>query len=274
VNTHAGPIVQLNGEDAGVEALRVPAQVNYGHFTSLQVRNGAVQGLDLHLDRLRHGNRELFDAGFDADTVRGWMRQAAQARGGDCSMRVTLFSRRFDPRDALAPVDVDVLVAASAPLTPATHPLRLQTRGFIRPVPQLKHVGTFPLFHHRRQALKAGYDDALFVDGEGAQAQVSEGSFWNVGFWDGSGVVWPDAPALRGTTERLLQQGLAAAGAGQSVRPVAVAELNGFRAAFAVNANGLQPIASIDGIGYPQGERGAVLALLEKAGRQAPWELL
>lgn len=271
MNASALPVALLNGQDAGVDALRVLAQVNYGHFTSLQVRGGAVQGLDLHLERLRQGNAELFDAALDAAAIRAWMRQAAQAGGGDCSMRVTLFARAFDPRQPLREVDVDVLVAAWAPLIPVIKPLRLQTRPFVRAVPQLKHVGTFPLFHHRRQAVRDGYDDALFIDG---QAQVSEGSFWNIGFWDGARVVWPDAPALRGTTERLLQQGLVAAGVGQLIRPVAVAELAGFQAAFAANANGIQPIASIDGVEYPEGGQGAVLALLEEAGRRAAWEPL
>ena len=268
------PVALLNGQQAGADALRVLAQSNYGHFTSLQVRDGAVQGLDMHLDRLRQGNAELFDAGLDAAAVVGWMRQAALARGGDCSMRVTLFSRRFDHRQPLRPVAVDVLVAASAPLVPAAAPLRLQTRCFVRPVPQLKHVGTFPLSHHRRQALKAGFDDALFVDGEGPGAAVSEGSFWNIGFWDGDQVVWPQAPALRGTSERLLQQGLAQAGIAQVVRPVARAGLGDFLAAFATNANGVQPVASIDRIGYAAAAQDAVLALLADAGGRAPWEPL
>ncbi len=198
----------------------------------------------------------------------------ALARGGDCSMRVTLFSRRFDHRQPLRPVAVDVLVAASAPLVPTAAPLRLQTRCFVRPVPQLKHVGTFPLSHHRRQALKAGFDDALFVDGEGPGAAVSEGSFWNIGFWDGDQVVWPQAPALRGTSERLLQQGLAQAGIAQVVRPVTRAGLGDLLAAFATNANGVQPVASIDRIGYAAAAQDALLALLADAGGRAPWEPL
>ena len=40
--------VTCNGQPVQVEDL-LPALVNYGHFTSLQVRGHAVQGLDLHL---------------------------------------------------------------------------------------------------------------------------------------------------------------------------------------------------------------------------------
>ena len=52
-----------NGLPAQVEDL-LPALVNYGHFTSLQVRDHAVQGLDLHLARLSHATRELFGSEF------------------------------------------------------------------------------------------------------------------------------------------------------------------------------------------------------------------
>ena len=104
------------------------------------------------------------------------------------------------------------------------------------------------------------------------QARVVEGSVWNIGFWDGTGVVWPQAPALRGTTERMLQAGLEARHVPQQVRPVRVDELDGFRAAFAANANGLQPIVAIDAVGYAVDP--ALSALLEAAAAHTPWEPL
>ena len=103
---------------------------------------------------------------------------------------------------------------------------------------------------------------------------MAEGSVWNIGFWDGQQVVWPQAPALRGTTERLLQAGLEAAGVGQVVRPVTVSELAGFRAAFAANANGVQPILAIDGAGYSPDARADLEGLLQSALQRAPWEPL
>jgi len=268
------PVHLLNGlpADADNAGLRALAQVNYGHFTTLQVRAGAAQGLSLHLERLRQGNAELFDAPLDEAAMRAWMVQAATLAGGDCTLRATVFARAFDHRQPLREVALDVLVAASAPLPAPTRALRVQARHFIRPVPQLKHVGTFPLFHQRRQALKAGFDDALFVDGDGPAARVSEGSVWNIGFWDGAGIVWPEAPALRGTTERLLQAGLAAHGVAQRVRPVTRDELPRLRAAFAANANGMQAIAAIDGIEYADAPE--LHGLLAKAAARAPWEPL
>ena len=268
------PVALLNGMPADAEpsALRALAQSNYGHFTALRVRDGAAQGLDLHLDRLRQGNAELFGSAVDETALRGWMRQAADAAGGDCSMRVVLFSRRFDHRHPEREVPVDVLVTTAAPVPAVARALRVRSCGFLRPLPHLKHIATFPLHHHRRQARLAGWDDALFVDGEGEGARVAEGSVWNIGFWDGEGIVWPQAPALRGTTERLLQDGLAARGVAQAVRPVALAELARFRAAFAANANGVQPIAAIDAVDY--GEAPELMRQLAAAAAHAPWDPL
>lgn len=274
VSAPASSIALLNGRPADAEpvALRVAAQVNYGHFTSLQVRAGCAQGLDLHFERLRRGNAELFDAPLDEAQLRAWMAQAAAAFGGDCSMRVTVFSRGFDHRQPLRSLRPDVLVAASAPATPTGKAIRVRSTAFVRPFPRLKHVGTFPLFQHRRLALRAGFDDALFVDGAGSDARVVEGTVWNIGFWDGERVVWPEGPALRGTSEQLLQAGLEAQGCAQEVRAVRLAEAGRFAAAFAVNASGLQRIAAIDAVEYR--ETPGLDALLDAARACAPWESL
>ena len=96
-------LVLLNGEPADAQpgALRALAQVNYGHFTTLRVRGGRAQALDLHLARLREGSAELFDAVVDEAAVRRWMQQVADEAGGDCTLRVTVFSRHFDHRQPL-----------------------------------------------------------------------------------------------------------------------------------------------------------------------------
>src|SRR5690606_8570756 len=208
----------------------------------------------------------------DEAAIRGWMAQAADAAGGDCSMRVTVFARAFDHRRPLQDVPQDVLVVATAPRSMEAPALRVLARDYLRPLPHIKHAGNFPLFHHRRQALKAGYDDALFVDGQGGDACIVEGTFWNIGFWDGHGVTWPQAPALRGTAERLLQAGLEAQGVPQERRPVRVADLPGFRAAFACNANAVHPVAAIDALDY--GVVPPLMQLLARAGTHAAWDRL
>ncbi|HDS1578950.1 TPA: aminotransferase class IV family protein [Stenotrophomonas maltophilia] len=232
--------VTCNGRPAQVEDL-LPALVNYGHFTSLQVRGGAVQGLSLHLQRLSLATQELFGSALDIAQVQAWMVQALQQAGqADASLRVTVYSRRFDFRNPLAAVPVDVLVALSAPVALST-PKRVRSVAWQRELPQIKHVGTFGLFAERRAALAAGFDDVLFVTTGG---EVSEGSTWNLAVHDGERLLWPRAPALRGTAEALLKQHWPGP---QLTRPLALAELAGVKAAFACNASGLWALDAIDG---------------------------
>ena len=232
--------VSCNGRPAQVEDL-LPALVNYGHFTSMQVRGHAVQGLELHLERLSQATRELFGSELDVAQVQAWMAQALQQAGqGDASLRVTVYSRHFDFRAPLVAVPVDVLVAVSAPVA-LTAPKRVRSVIWQRELPQIKHVGTFGLFAERRAAMAAGFDDVLFVSAGG---EISEGSTWNLALHDGERLIWPQALALRGTAEALLQRHWPGA---QATQPLRLAELTGVKAAFACNASGLWALEAIDG---------------------------
>ena len=260
----------LNGKPATADDLRALALANYGHFTSMQVRDGAVQGRELHAQRLEEATLALFSTKLDGD---GALKLAARALHDaglrDASVRITVFSTQFDYRDPARSVVPDVLVTLS-PATSADKPaLRVKTYPFVRPLPQYKHVGTFPLFHYRRQALADGFDDALFVDPAG---QVVEGSIWNLGLWDGQSVVWPEGPALRGTAERLLQAGLDEVGIPQRAAPVGLSELGAFQAGFACNASGLQPIVAVDAVAWRADI--ALMVRLKAALDAVPWDPL
>jgi branched-subunit amino acid aminotransferase/4-amino-4-deoxychorismate lyase len=162
-----------------------------------------------------------------------------------------------------------VLVSLAPPSSPDKPALRVKSYPFVRPLPHYKHVGTFPLFHYRRQAVADGYDDALFVDPAG---QVVEGSIWNLGLWDGETVTWPEGPALRGTAERLLRQALEEVGVPQQCGPIPLAELDRYRTGFACNASGLQPVVAVDGVAW--GLDTALMGVLKKALDAVPWEPL
>lgn len=257
--------VYCNGHRASADDL-AGALTNYGHFTSLQVRGGAVQGLDLHLQRLQQGTEALFGSVLDLGQVRAWMQHALQSDDlRDASLRVTVFSRQFDFRQPLEAVAVDVLVAAGTPVHMPADARRVRTVMYQRELPHLKHVGTFPLFEQRRRAMRDGFDDALFVTPDG---EVGEGTTWNIAFQRGQQIVWPQAPALRGTHERLLQAGFA--GDVQQVREVALAELDGFDGAIACNAAGVWPISAIDAVTFAASEAFCQRArgILETA----PWQ--
>lgn len=262
----------VDGAPATVDDLRSLAASNYGHFTSLQVRGGAVRGLDLHLRRLSAATRELFDAELGEGRVRGAIRAALDGAGAvDASVRVTVFARDFDHRRPECARDLGVLVALSPPRDMDGAALRVRTCRFERPLAHLKHVGTFPLFELGRQARRDGFDDALFVDADG---RVSEGTVWNVGFWDGPEVVWPQAAALRGTTERLLQDALRREGVAQRWQEVRLSDLPGFRAAFAANSAGIRAIRAIDGLDYGVAEPEALAGRLRALFRGCPMQPL
>ena len=263
-------VALINGQPSGADDLRALALSNYGHFTVMQVRARAVQGLEFHLQRLQQATLELFGCELSREHVLDNLRAALDTSGdGNASLRLTVFARDFDYRKPMHPVVPDVLVTLAPPAPAGKPPIRVSAYPFVRPLPHIKHLGTFPLFHYRRQAQQAGFDDALFVTPEG---WVSEGSIWNVGFWDGSQVIWPEAPALRGSCEALVQGGLETLGVPQQIRPVGQAELGGFRAAFAANASGIQPVTGIDGVEYGVDE--VLMTLLADALASCPWDPL
>ncbi|MGB0135424.1 aminotransferase class IV family protein [Dokdonella sp.] len=266
MSTLPGNRIELNGREPGESELAFLAQVNYGHFTSMQVQDRCIRGLSLHLDRLAHATRLLFGRELDREQVCRWIRRILDDR--PVSVRVTVFSMELNSSHPDREARPDVLVATTPARIGRARPLRLQSIVYERDLPQIKHVGTFSLFHHRRQARLAGFDDALFRTRSG---EFSEGSTWNIGFWDGVRVVWPDAPALPGITRMLLDKGLLAHGAPTESRSVSAANLAGFKSAFVMNAGWVGPqVVSIDDSGLQIDDR--LDELLKAAYESMPWE--
>lgn len=231
-----------------------------GHFTTMQVRGGAVQGLDLHIARLRDATLAMFGVALDEDGLRARMRSALAAppatlAGGAFTLRVIIRPGAAPAGDAggggagVRPdaIKAGVEVELEPPRQPGSAPLRLVSRTGLRTRPGLKHLAMGPQLEARRAAQAAGFDDALLVDGDGC---IAEGTFWNIVFWDGAAVGWPDAPSLDGVTQRLLEQALAAEGIRQRRCPMRLDGLGDVRSAFALNSSGVQAIFSIDGFAF------------------------
>lgn len=262
----ADVLMQIDGQPANAAELGHFVLSNYGAFTSMQVEGGAVRGLDLHLARLEAEAVELFGVAVPEARLRERMRQALAGRAGRFSLRVNLFSNAISLRAPGALVEPRVLTTVSPLLAPLTTPLKLKTQVYVRETPHLKHAATFGLSLARRRAVQAGFDDALFVTEEG---RISEGSIWNIGFVKGDVVVWPEAPMLAGTGMGVLQRGLAEAGLSSVTRPVTVADLADFDAAFICNsATPACAVATIDDHAFPAAE--AVTARLIDAWRSNP----
>lgn len=229
----------VDGSSATEADLRHQALVNYGAYTSFRVESGGVRGLDLHLARLESAAVELFGQAVGDWRLRDLMRSALGPRQ-DAWLRVSLFSDALSNREPTAQGAPRVMIGVFEPPSPLTGAVRVQLQVYEREKPHLKHVATFGLLTARRTARAAGFDDALFV---GRDGRISEGSLWNIGFLSGDTIVWPEAPMLSGVTQALLSEGLRARGVGQTTRPVTVADLSDFGAAFICNS--ATPAASI-----------------------------
>lgn len=236
------PRLQVNGSDAGVPELSPLALAPYGHYSSMQIRDNAVRGFNLHLQRLDVATQELFGCALPAARVRGYLRTALDGSGGQgLSARITVYARSLGVRNPSAAVEPDVLISLSPPAAPAAAPMKVRSVRYAREPAHLKHTGTFNLIHQRRLALADGFDDALFV---GAGGEISEGTIWNLGFYDGERILWPSAPSLPGVSMQLLQQ----CGIPSESRPLRLDDLGRFRCAFFSNSSiAVQPIAAIDG---------------------------
>ncbi|MFG1610822.1 aminotransferase class IV [Actinoplanes sp. NPDC049265] len=249
--------IELNGQAPSVEALSAIAVTNYGHYTSMQVRDGRVRGMALHLARLDDANEKFFGDRGDVDDelrLRSWIRHALGDRQ-DASVRV-------------AYTDEGVLISVSDPVEEPVEPIRVRTEVYERPWPEQKHAATMGLRYAYRTAREAGYDDALFLAPDGL---VLEGTAWNVAFWDGGQVVLPVAPMLKGVTMVLLQVAMSMTGIPWTMRQVRREELPDLLAAAAINSHspGLR-VAAIDDIVFDEHEK--LTEALHTAWDTVPWD--
>jgi branched-subunit amino acid aminotransferase/4-amino-4-deoxychorismate lyase len=222
----------------------------YGHFTAMQVRDGAVQGLSNHLDRLDAAHRELFRRELPGDRVRDLVRHAL-AGTADASVRVLL-------RDAER-----VSVSVAEPHHPPAAPQRLRSVQYLRPFPHLKHLGSFAQLEWARRVRLDGYDDALLTAPDGA---LAESSIANLGFLrDDGAVVWPDAPQLHGVAMQLVE-----ATTPSTQRVVRLNDVAAFAGAFLINSIGVVAVASVDDVPLP--EPGPLLAGVVERLAAVPWE--
>ncbi|GAA2614281.1 aminotransferase class IV family protein [Actinomadura fulvescens] len=257
-------MAELNGAPVSQDELKALALVNYGHFTSMRVENQGIRGYSHHIERLVRDCRTLFGADLNRDQVREYVRQAISGREGAFVVRVTVFDPALELGRPGGPAEPNVLVTTRPAGSLPASPLRVQTATYVRDLPEVKHVGLFGALWHRRNAQLDGFDDCLFTD---ADSFVSEGATWNVGFFDGHQVVWPNAEILLGVTMRLIQQVHEAT----SLAPVNISDLPRMEAAFATNtAIGVRAITAINDVEFP-GEH-PILETLRKEYEEIPAE--
>jgi branched-subunit amino acid aminotransferase/4-amino-4-deoxychorismate lyase len=253
-------VVHRNGRPATTEDLAPLAFAGYAHFTAAQVRGGRVRGLDLHLERLRTASVTLFGRALPDDRVRSYLRAAVEAGPADASLLATVYqpAGEFTAGEG---GELDVLVRTGPPASGPEGPLALTAVEHERDLPAVKHVGEVAKTYLLRRAVAEGFDDAAFVDRRG---RLSEATIWNLAFWDGAAVVWPEAEVLRGTTMGILRRQLDRLGVPQREKEVTLADLPALGGAVVMNS--WTPGVAVRRIGpVPVPEAPEFLELLHRA---------
>ncbi|GAA4714844.1 Branched-chain amino acid aminotransferase/4-amino-4-deoxychorismate lyase [Promicromonospora umidemergens] len=261
-------ITQFNSRSADAADLAPLAFSGYAHFTAMQVRDGRVRGMDLHLARLRDASDELFGWHLPDEMLLERLHSALATAPSDVSMTCFVTSRPGEFASTGGSVDLDVLVKITDPAAPPTGPLSLDVVEHERHLPHVKHVGEVSKTLLLRRANERGFDDAAFTDRSG---RLSEATIWNLAFWDGESVIWPRAEILAGVTMQILDRRLRALSIPQQTRDVPCDELGGHFSAVVMNS--WTPGISIARIGdTPLGQDAEFVRLLHSAHDDEPLE--
>ncbi|WP_433228282.1 aminotransferase class IV family protein [Actinomadura formosensis] len=259
-------LVHRNGHPATTEELAPLAFAGYAHFTAMQVRDGKIRGVDLHLERLRFASLKLFGRAMPDEQVRSLLRAAVKASPPDVSLTITMSPPQGEFTADGYTGDPDVLIRTGEPASGPAGPLTLTMVEYERVLPAVKHVGEVAKTYFMRQAVREGFDDAAFIDRQG---RLSEATIWNLAFWDGTTVVWPKADMLTGTTMGIVRRQLDRLGVPQRTQPITLADLPTL--AGAVVMNSWTPGVAVHQIGpiqLPEAPR--FLALLHQAHQAEP----
>jgi branched-subunit amino acid aminotransferase/4-amino-4-deoxychorismate lyase len=252
------PRIVIDGTEASHDQLRATALSRYGHFTAMQVRKRQVRGLGLHLARLDGANRELFAGPLDGGLIRDHIRHALGDDIADASVRVTVVE---------SPAGPAVIVTVRPPAAAPDSAWRLRSVPYQRSVAHIKHADDFGQAYYQRLVQASGYDEALLTGPDGL---ISEGSITNVGFFDGTQVTWPAAPALAGITMQLVEPRLAGLGVPCRRSHVRLQDLPGCAAAFVTNSRGIAAVSRVDELDLPVDQR--LMGVLATAYESAGWD--
>jgi branched-subunit amino acid aminotransferase/4-amino-4-deoxychorismate lyase len=261
-------VQELNGIMLETSDLPVLMALQYGHFTSMQIRDGQVKGLKLHLDRLEKSSEKLFACHIDGKKIMEYL-QNIVGKNDSCSVRVNIFTQSFQG-NLIKPNDLKVLITKSSPVHPSNVALKVKTAHFERLLPDVKYSGILSgILAYQREARAEGYNDVLYTDNHD---HIAEGSVWNIGFYDGQSVILPTAPALSGIMIQLLTERFKSLGTKVIYKNIHLSELSEYKAAFytnSVNHRGI--IAQIDRYVLDKGGEG-ISTLLESAYDGISWD--
>ncbi|NNH69914.1 aminotransferase class IV family protein [Nocardia uniformis] len=226
-------VAHRNGRSATAQDLAPLAFAGYAHFTAMQVRDGRIRGLDLHLERLRNASARMFDRALPDEQIRAYLRTALADGPADLSLTVTVYSPAGEFTVAGTDIEPEVLIRTGPASSGPDGPLALAAIEHERVLPTVKHVGEVAKTYYLREAVGKGFDDTAFLDRHG---RFSEASIWNLAFWDGTAVVWPTADMLRGTTMGIVRRQLERLGVAQRDQEIRLSDLSALSGAVVMNS--------------------------------------
>ncbi|WP_404389393.1 aminotransferase class IV family protein [Pseudoalteromonas phenolica] len=223
----------LNGQVIPSSEITNLAFSGFAHFTALQVRNRMVKGLDLHLDRLRMASIKLYGRALPDFLIRSYICSAIENGPVDQSLTITIYSPKGEFNADSMNIEPKVLIRTSSPAHGPKGPLRLAAINHERPLAEIKHVGEIGKTYYLHQAVQQGFDDAVFIDQNG---HLTEGTIWNLAFWDGESVVWPEARMLKGTMMAAVERQLTQLNIPQRSEPITLDRLLDLKGAAVMNS--------------------------------------
>jgi branched-chain amino acid aminotransferase len=234
--------------------------VGDGVWEGIRLHDGEMAFLDLHLDRLYGGARAIdLDIGMTRDELAGELRRTVEANGMVTDVHLRLMVTRGVKRTpAQHPDLVDggptiVIIAEHKKADPAVavEGITLFTSTVRRPPPDTldPRLNCHSKLHEVMaliQATKAGADEALMLDLNGAVATCNSTNFFIVTH----GEVWTSTGhhCLNGITRRLVLELCAAEGIGSSERDFSLVDVYAADEAFVTGTfGGLTPVVAVDG---------------------------
>ena len=195
-------IVWLNGALADAEDARINPRdrgflLSDGLFETLLALDGRLAFFDAHYARFAAGANTLgIPLPLSADALAAACADVLNANGltdaARASLRITL-TRGAGPRGLAPPPDPKpalLITAAHAPPPPASMTAMVATvrRNEHSPAANLKTLAYLDNVLAKREAMTAGYDDALLLNGAG---HLAEASAANLFVWDGDRLLTP-----------------------------------------------------------------------------------
>ncbi|WP_104403114.1 aminotransferase class IV family protein [Vibrio penaeicida] len=258
----------LNEKSVPTSEITKLAFSGFAHFTALQIRNKMVKGMDLHLNRLHKASIELFGKTVPDRLIHSYVRTAIENGPADQSLTITVYSVEGEFTTDSMDVLPKVLIRTGSPSNGPNGPLRLATVNYERPLAEIKHVGEIAKTYYLHQATRRGFDDAIFINKYG---HLSEGTIWNLVFWDGETVIWPQANMLKGTMMQMIQRQLELLKIPQRSETITLERLQQLNGAAVMNSwtSGIA-VSMIETKRFSQSE--PLISLLQKAYNAEPCE--